>query len=135
MILTRQMRSEHGIFGTLHMPETTYATLEHAYRVGDVYAPKLPEGEYLCVKGTHRLEGMNHSFETFEVTNVPGHTGILFHVGNYNRDSNGCILLGSSYSQSSPPMIIASNTAFRFFLCYLKDVSQFELTVQDDYES
>lgn len=32
---------------------------------------------------------------TYRVQNVPGRSGILFHVGNYFKDIKGCILLGS----------------------------------------
>jgi len=34
----------------------------------------------------------------FQVMDVPDRDYILIHKGNYNRDTHGCILLGSSFS-------------------------------------
>src|SRR5271168_2377957 len=99
LILTRLDHSENGIFGQLLDSKTNHLffTLEHAFEQTDgTYGPKLPNGNYLCVKGLHSLDHTPTPFEAFEVTNVPGHSGILFHIGNYNRDSDGCILLGTS---------------------------------------
>ena len=31
-----------------------------------------------------------------EIKNVPGFTNIYFHVGNYDTDTDGCVLLGST---------------------------------------
>jgi hypothetical protein len=34
----------------------------------------------------------------YELQDVPGRDYILIHVGNYNKDSNGCILVGDSHA-------------------------------------
>lgn len=123
--------NDDGIFG--HLEETdsgdsVAVTLEHAYysNNGDgSYSPKLPPGDYLCVRGEHRLS-KGKPFTTFEVTNVPGHTGILFHPGNYNEDSDGCILLGTTLSFS---MISESRAAFSKFMALQDGVDEFTLTV------
>jgi hypothetical protein len=54
---------------------------------------KLIRGVYKCVRGMHK--GSHGMYYTYEVLNVPNHTGILFHPGNDPLvDSDGCILLG-----------------------------------------
>jgi hypothetical protein len=132
LILKRETAGIAGIFGVLEdeSGKALFMTLEHAFRAldRDGYEAKLPAGEYLCKKGLHRLASMADPFETFEVKNVPGHWGILFHAGNFNRDSNGCILIGSGANQA---MITGSRTAFAQFMELQKEVSEFNLTVKD----
>lgn len=129
MILERRAFTATGVFGSLlnDMGLWLFSTLEHAYEQLDEYVPKLGNGKYICVRGMHQLEGMKDPFETFEVTNVPGHTGILFHQGNYNRDSNGCILLGDGSTGNS---VTNSRMAFNSFMNILKGIDSFTLTVR-----
>lgn len=102
-------------------------TLEHSYDS----KPKLPPGVYKCVHGTHRLHD-NVPFETFEVTGVEGHSGILFHQGNWNKDSDGCILLGDAVATSKQgTMITNSKVALHDFMSLQAGVNSFTLTVQE----
>ena len=63
---------------------------------------------------------------------VKGHYGILFHVGNYNEDSEGCILLGTGFGNTSSKgkMITASKQAFKQFMEMLKETDLFTLIVE-----
>lgn len=130
LILKRNKNSSDGIFGKLYdLEENLVAfTLEHAFLFEHEYYPALPEGVYTCKRGPHRLESMITDFETFEVENVAGHRGILFHVGNYNKDSSGCILLGSEVLAKA---IMNSRVAFTHFMDLQKGVDTFTLTVQN----
>ena len=94
--------------------------------------PKLKSGTYTCVRGPHRLHGMVSDFETFEVLGVEGHKGILFHWGNWNKDSEGCILLGR-VAMSSPKgqMITSSRDTFARFMLDLDNIDTFTLIVED----
>lgn len=125
-----------GIFGELldeNLNRVAF-TLQHAYDSGNgigSYVPKVPPGAYLCVKGEHKLEGMTSYFTTYEVTKVQGCTGILFHVGNFNKDSAGCILLGSGIElDNNPPMITASRLAFQDFIVLQSGLDSFTLVVK-----
>lgn len=123
-----------GIFSEIRNAggEMLFITLEHAYDDGlGSFTPKIPDGTYLCVRGNHRLAGMTQDFETFEITNVPGHTGILFHSGNVNGDSDGCILLGLNLGNlNGQQAVVSSKAAFNQFLEMQDDVDQFRLTVK-----
>lgn len=133
--LVRQDYEHDGIFGTLYDDNrgAIAVTLEHAYpsSAGDgSYVPKVPAGEYECVRGTHRLHDLV-PFDTFEVEDVTGHDNILFHAGNINSDSNGCILIGTSVEQFPSGLgITESRRAFTRFMDSLKDVNQFTLIVE-----
>ena len=104
-----------------------FVTLEHSYN----NKPKIPDGTYICKRGMHRLHSMTEDFETFEITGVEGHTNILFHVGNYNADSEGCVLLGKSIGHmlKGGRMICASKQAFEAFMKLQEGCDEFSLVV------
>lgn len=131
--LIRKEKKQEGIFGEI--PELSLVTLEHSYPLEDGidivgYQSKIPLGTYVCQLGLHRLKGMGQSFATYELMNVPEHTGILFHIGNYNKDSDGCILLGT-YADMGMDMIVGSRIAFNIFLRAQKEIDSFTLTIHD----
>lgn len=129
--LTRKSSGLYGIFGEIHteMGEQIAVTLEHAYRGGASggWVPKLPVGMYTCKRGTHQPNPAKPAFETFEILNVPGHTGILFHKGNFNDDSEGCVLVGSELGQIC---ILESEIAFGKFMQIQTGVDQYTLIVE-----
>lgn len=126
--LVRKERRPDGIFSELYSESPfPLVTLEHSYD-GE---PKIPNGTFTCVRGKHRLHGMTEDFETFEVTGVPGHSGILFHWGNFNRDSDGCILLGHSVGMDGDDeMILKSREAFAQFMAVQSGLDSFILSVE-----
>ncbi|NME67204.1 DUF5675 family protein [Flammeovirga aprica] len=52
----------------------------------------IPRGTYLC-KPYSSKNYPNH----YEVKNVPNRSHILFHEGNFNHNTEGCILMGKSF--------------------------------------
>lgn len=135
LILTRNKFVGAGIFGELQdeLARHVCFTLEHSYETDGKYAPKLQEGAYTCVRGQHQLHSMTEPFTTFEVTEVPGHSNILFHIGNYNRDSEGCVLLGMEIitGVAADSILSLSKKAFEHFMDLQKNVNEFTLTVKD----
>jgi hypothetical protein len=128
LTLTRQRYESWGIISELTDENDTQiaVTLEHAYPEDSGFVPKIPVGTYSCQRGMHQLEGMTAPFETFEITGVTGHTNILFHVGNFNKDSEGCVLLGSALGAE---MVSGSKTAFLNFMNIQENVDEFILEV------
>lgn len=123
MKLTRSDFNKNGIFSVLTDDKgNTYSTLEHSYN----NKPKIPNGIYKCVRGQHRLHSMNSDFITFEVKDIPNCIGILFHSGNTNQDSSGCILLGTA---KVGDMVINSQIAFKKFMSGLDGIDEFLLVV------
>lgn len=133
MILKREAFRKDGIFSELldDQGNQLFCTLEHAFRDEDGhYFPKIPDGVYECIRGQHRLEGMNENFETFEITGISGHTGLLFHIGNFNFDSDGCVLVGSQFNkQPTVWTVINSRIAFTNFMDLQKNCDKFSLLV------
>lgn len=134
--LIRTKYRSDGIFGELRTDdqknELIAVTLEHAFPGSHGnFLPVIPEGDFICERGEHYLHGMTTPFETFEVTGVDGHVGLLFHWGNFNKDSEGCILLGGvlSVNEKNEEMILNSKMAFEKFMALQKGLSSFELMV------
>lgn len=128
-LIRREFR-EDGIFSELvnEKSKIIAQTAEHAYNS----MPKLPFGTYTCRRGIHKLHDLK-PFETFEICDVPGHTGVLFHVGNWPQiDSDGCVLLGGGIAPSSKgQMVTQSRQTFEEFMAMLQGIDQFTLVVQD----
>lgn len=126
LVTTDSVKS--GIFGMLYSvesPKPVFHTLEHAYETTlGTYEPKLLPGNYLCIRGQHRLH--SGPIETFEITGVPNHNGILFHYGNYNTDSDGCVLVGIDRIGD---MITDSRDAFASFMKLQDGINEFNLVV------
>lgn len=51
----------------------------------------IPTGRYQITK----YFSPRHQFDVPLVNNVPGFEGVEIHVGNYPKDTDGCLLLGS----------------------------------------
>lgn len=127
MKLQRLEFREDGIFSKLLDDNGNIVayTLEHSFDMN----PKIYDGEFTCIRGTHRLHNMI-PFQTFEITGVVGHTNLLFHQGNYNVDSDGCCLLGAEIVDSDKGrMVTNSVTTFAKFMEMMDGIDSFQLTV------
>jgi hypothetical protein len=132
--LTRKNVDAKGAFGELKNAklELVAYTAEHSYDVGNGnFQPKIPVGVYTCKRGMHRLHSMVTPFETFEIENVPGHTNVLLHMGNWPQiDSDGCILLGEAIVPSGKgPMVTNSKAIWAEFMEKAKGLDTIQLEV------
>ena len=128
LTLERQSFNSWGIVSLLKTAQSDNLVycLEHAFAQPDgSFAPVIPNGIFQCVKGLHKLKD-DVPFLTFEVTGIDGHSGLLFHPGNYNQDSEGCILLGTELGDE---MILNSRIAFTSFMLLQAGLGSFALTV------
>ena len=126
--LTRKRFRDDGIFSELRDKDNNLVanTLEHSYNK----KPKIPNGVWKCVRGPHRLHGMTKDFITFEITGISGHTNLLFHWGNYNKDSEGCVLVGENVAKAGDiEMVTNSKVTFAKFMASLEGVDEFDLLV------
>lgn len=80
-------------------------TLECPWRENQVFVSCIPDGSY-------PLQGFDSPEHPgcWVITPVPGRTGILIHVGNEVKDTQGCILIGQS---QSPGFVGSSKDALR----------------------
>lgn len=127
-LIRREFRPD-GIFSELKDEKGNILAqcVEHSYGS----KPKLQFGKYTCRRGIHKLHDLK-PFETFEICGVRGHSGVLFHVGNWHTDSDGCVLLGSGIAQSKKgQMVTSSKQTFHEFMEKLEGQNSFTLIVSD----
>jgi hypothetical protein len=128
--LNRLSFSQDGVFGLMISDQgDTYRVLEHAFLQPDgSYKPKVMVGTYTC----QRHAPNKFPYETFELVDVPPFmgepvTGILIHIGNFDKDSDGCLLIGIGQEAN---MITESKIAFDKFMASLAGVEHFQLTIR-----
>lgn len=90
--LQRKQHSRDQVTGrlTLANPKYAFHTLELPWKNNEPRVSCIPAGRYEVVK-RHSPKYGDH----FHVLNVPNRSYILIHAGNYNRDTLGCILVGT----------------------------------------
>lgn len=132
--LVRVAVQPEGAFGVLlaaGLP-SGLVTLERTYPTDDLRPRgpqyiKIPAGRYLCRRTFYNGGG----YETYEVTDVIGHSRLLFHRGNIEADTEGCILLGQRFGLVRGSIgVLDSALAFATFLRLTSGRSSFELEVR-----
>jgi len=117
-----------GTFGVLFDGDIPFClTLEREWRNNEKNISCIPRGKYVC----KRIESPKFG-DTFEVLDVPGRSHILFHKGNIEDDSHGCILIGEQYHEYKGKISIkASREGFAEFTRILNPDDWFELEIKD----
>lgn len=90
--------------------------------------PFLPDGDYTCKK-RHYEHG---NYDTFEILwPDSGHSLILFHKGNFKKDSKLCILIGESFERIEGERAIAqSEHGFNEFWKKYQEFDTFKLSIR-----
>ena len=69
----------------------------------------IPRGDYeVIISYSNRFKK-----ELIEILNVPQFTGIRIHAGNSSRDTEGCIIVGSTNKQDDDNWVGNSKTAYK----------------------
>lgn len=134
LTLTRNSYTPFGIFGALtdEANNQVCVTLEHSFD----NLPKVAAGTYTC----RRHPPNRLPYETWMLENVPDFQGkpvtyILIHVGNYNKDTDGCILVGRNILPNpdapSENMITSSENTFNRIKDLTVGLTSFTLTIKD----
>lgn len=125
--LHRIAHNHDGTFGVLVDGNVPFClTLERQWMQNQKGKSCIPTGIYMC----RRINSPKFG-DTFQVLDVPKRTHILFHKGNIDDDSHGCILLGEQYGiLGESNAILASGQAFKEFLNRLEDENEFLLTIK-----
>ena len=128
--LIRLEESEQGTIGILKIDKEVFCyTLEPADLLNKANVSCIPAQQYIC----QRVQSPKFG-ETFEITNVPGRSHILFHSGNNVTDTFGCILLGLTVGRlKGRRSILNSGKTFSTFMLTMLNESKFHLTIKTEY--
>ena len=70
--------------------------------------------------------------ETFQVQDVPGRSEILFHKGNIDDDTHGCILVGEQFNPvNGEDGITSSKEGFAEFMATVRGQNEIEIEIKD----
>jgi len=128
--LVRLEESPEGTFGVLRIQKRVFCvTLEPQDLQNVRDRSSIPAQQYLCRR--HRSQRFG---ETFMVTDVPGRKDILFHPGNTEADTAGCILVAEHYGKlRGNRAVLNSGVTFGRFMEALAGHDTAHLTVYERF--
>ena len=126
--LKRVADNEDATFGVLINGNIPFAvTLEPAWEDNKKGISCIPSGPYSCKRVKSPKFG-----DTFEILDVEERTHILFHKGNSERNTQGCVLIAEEFGiLNGKAAVLASGRGYREFMNILKDVDEFDLIIED----
>lgn len=127
--LLRVFKRTDGTFGILSVDGfPSCLTVERQWLDNHRGISCIPAGHYLC----HRVNSPKFG-NTFEITNVPGRSEILFHSGNIDDDSHGCVVLGENFEPwiDGRLSVQSSKIAFSQFMTAMKNQNEFPLLIKE----
>ena len=129
--LKRVIDNKDATFGVLINGDTPFAvTLEPAWEDNKKGISCIPSGPYNCKRVKSPKFG-----DTFEILDVEERTHILFHKGNSERNTQGCVLIAEEFGKlNGKAAVLASGRGFAEFMSILKEVDEFELTIEDNHQ-
>ena len=127
LTLKRVAENEDGTFGVLiHNNVPFCLTIEPEWKNNMQNISCIPEGSYTCEKVNSPKFG-----STFEIKRVPNRTHVLFHKGNVETDTLGCVILGEQFeSLNGKWAILKSGKAFDEFINLTKGLISFRLQIE-----
>lgn len=123
--------SKEGTFGTWVVDGQPMAvTCEPYWRENATNISAIPSGSYRIKRHVSPTYG-----ECFMVLDVPGRSSILIHPGNWDHNTEGCILLGEKFETDSEGrwMVQQSGDAVREFMQEMSGVNEARLVIVDAY--
>jgi hypothetical protein len=114
---------EDGCFSVLLWDGRPFAvSVERTFGSG---RPVIAQGAYKCTRSRYIKGG----YETFEI-HVAGHSRILFHRGNTEEDSLGCVIVAASFGvMAERTAVLDSRTGFGALMALTAGLDKFTMQV------
>lgn len=126
LTLKRVATNEDGTFGVLIDELVPFAlTLELPWKNNEQNVSCIPSGLYICSKIVSPKFGV-----TYTITEVPDRTNILFHKGNIDVDTQGCVIVGEQFEYLKYKVaVLNSKKGFDEFMSRTGSRPQFALLI------
>jgi len=112
--LQRSFQTESITLGMLQIKDVDHEpiyTLENPWLDNRPYVSCIPADTYVV----ERYDGFKYK-NVYKVRGVPNRSGILFHKGNYESNTTGCILIGlASGTLNNKIAVLHSGDAMDYF--------------------
>ncbi len=109
----------HGVYSVLLWQDEPFAVSV------EVSPPILDDGLYRCSRDYFHRGG----YETFLI-DVPGHSRVLFHKGNFGSQSRACVIVAESFDVLNGKVaVVDSARGFAEFMKLTAGLERFELLV------
>lgn len=115
-----------GTFGALLIDNHVFCvTLEPPDFDNQQNISNIPPDKYICKRNISPKYG-----ETFEITNVPNRSHVLFHAGNIVEHTKGCVLLARKWGiLGYNRAILNSGNTFKDFMVKMYGADECELEI------
>lgn len=110
----------------------TCKTLELPWRDNQRRISRIPEGNYIAIPHISPRFG-----NSIWIQNVPNRSEILIHLGNYHRDTLGCILVGKDFydiDNDGHVDVTMSRVTMEDLYDVIKDNAQIEIEIKDNFK-
>ena len=127
LLLIRDSFSDKAVLGKLYLNSEFYGhTLELAWKENQKRISCIPKGVYEVTK--RHTEKSKYKYEHLHILDVPDRELILMHIGNYPKNSKGCILLGNTRALN---FVGDSRKAFYKLMYDLGSFEEIELVIKN----
>jgi hypothetical protein len=127
IVLQRLYKGEDCVIGTLSADRKVLCyTLENPEKDNKEDISCIPAGKYNCVPYSSKKYP-----DVWKILNVPGRTDILIHVGNYERNTKGCVLVGSNVGYNKEKMVTNSSITMKKLHSDIGVSRSFTLVIKD----
>jgi hypothetical protein len=134
MLTLRRAYLPEATLGVLTVGDETFRTIELPWRGNARSESCIPEGVYRMAKrssGVVRRSTDGEYNVGWEVTDVPGRSLIMLHVGNWVKNTDGCLLIGSQHSWTiDGPMVRESRESLRRLMGLLEARGQWDIDIR-----
>lgn len=114
-----------GTYGVLSLPGMPICvTLELPWKDNQYKISCIPEGVYEVKRDKSPSKNKQVNGDVFRLLGVPNRQDILIHIGNWTKDTEGCILVGETFGDG---MILNSVKAMQKLLNIAPDVFTLEV--------
>lgn len=111
LTLTRHITANGAVVGVLKGLSKPLYTLENEWRDNKPMVSAIPTETYTCVPHGWEAGTKVSKPKTWALKNVPGRSDVLIHIGNYTKDTKGCILAGMGLQITQLQSMVSDSTA------------------------